>query len=427
MVTGIERVPQLVRQLYSVVADLEKLFPGRRFTPDGHLVGSIGEVLAAHYYGLTLFPASTEGHDARAQDGRLVQIKATQDSRVALRSEPEHLLVLRILPDGQTNEVYNGPGRLAWAHRGKRQSNGQCQISVSRLMLLMENIPDKDKLSRVSAQSSFPDSQAEDVSCMDYGQFVWESALSYLESRADMQSVRQHMSLSQVSEPTSFPDVYRRLLESLVNRQGMPNTIGSISALEDVFYGFDHHWTLEQYAHEWEALFDTIQNNVKPSSRMDKSNASSHWVVFCKGSISGAEYLTRFSSLAEFLRFVRGYDENPNTRPDLPHLLSDEVFGFGFALACDFLKELGFSSYSKPDVHLSEIFAGLGLSSKAPIDVFRAVSLLAEKVGETPYAVDKAFWLIGSGRLYLDNRSFRTNREEFVAWTRSRWSTRVQA
>ncbi|MBW8042608.1 MAG: hypothetical protein FVQ85_21795 [Planctomycetes bacterium] len=40
-------IPSIVQELYSIVDRLEELFPGRRFTPDGHLVGSIGEVLAA--------------------------------------------------------------------------------------------------------------------------------------------------------------------------------------------------------------------------------------------------------------------------------------------------------------------------------------------------------------------------------------------
>jgi hypothetical protein len=37
-----ERVSDLIRQVYVIVDELESLFP-RRFIPDGHLVGSIGE------------------------------------------------------------------------------------------------------------------------------------------------------------------------------------------------------------------------------------------------------------------------------------------------------------------------------------------------------------------------------------------------
>ncbi len=59
-------------------------FPGRHYTPDGGMVGSIGEALAASWYGLELFTAGAETHDAKAPDGRLVQIKATQIDRVAL-------------------------------------------------------------------------------------------------------------------------------------------------------------------------------------------------------------------------------------------------------------------------------------------------------------------------------------------------------
>ncbi len=47
---NVERVPDLVGRLYEIVSELEALFPGRYFTPDGHLVGSMGEVMAAHDY-----------------------------------------------------------------------------------------------------------------------------------------------------------------------------------------------------------------------------------------------------------------------------------------------------------------------------------------------------------------------------------------
>lgn len=48
---------------------------GRKFTPDGHLVGSIGEAMAAHMFDLRLLPAATPKHDATTADGRtFVQI-----------------------------------------------------------------------------------------------------------------------------------------------------------------------------------------------------------------------------------------------------------------------------------------------------------------------------------------------------------------
>ena len=141
-----DSVAAKIKALYEISHNLEELFPGRHYTPDGHMIGSIGEALAASYYNLELFPASEETHDAKAPDGRLVQIKATQINRVALSSETEWLLVLKIHKDGTFSEEYNGPGKLAWEHCGKLQKNGQRPISLAKLRELQSAIPQSDRL-----------------------------------------------------------------------------------------------------------------------------------------------------------------------------------------------------------------------------------------------------------------------------------------
>src|SRR3546814_7595988 len=85
-------VRNLLDSLYTASTRLETLFSGRRFTLDGHLVGSVGEVIAAYMFDLQLNPASTLGHDAVALDGRRVEIKFTQGRSVAIRHEPDHML-----------------------------------------------------------------------------------------------------------------------------------------------------------------------------------------------------------------------------------------------------------------------------------------------------------------------------------------------
>ncbi len=75
-------------------------------------------MLAEYRYGLDSLPNSTECYDARARNGRLVQVGANQSKKIGLGSEPEHLVVLRLVPDGSTEEVFNGPGALAWHNVG---------------------------------------------------------------------------------------------------------------------------------------------------------------------------------------------------------------------------------------------------------------------------------------------------------------------
>lgn len=142
-----ERLPELLNDLYKIVAELEAIFPGRHFTPDGHLVGSLGECLVAYHYDLELLPASSIGADAVAK-GVKVEIKATLGSRVALRSCPEHLLVIKLDRDGGFTEIYNGPGTPVWKTVASkpRPSNGQYQISLSRLKGLMNDVPEQERL-----------------------------------------------------------------------------------------------------------------------------------------------------------------------------------------------------------------------------------------------------------------------------------------
>lgn len=138
-------------QLYSTVNELEAMFPGRHFTPDGHLVGSLGECLVADAYGLKLKTASNKGYDAITPNGLRVEIKATQSNSVSFRSEPQHTIIIKIMRDGTFEEIYNGPGSVVWQQfKGKRlPSNGQYQISLNKLRRLNEKVSQADRVSRV--------------------------------------------------------------------------------------------------------------------------------------------------------------------------------------------------------------------------------------------------------------------------------------
>lgn len=138
----------LTHQLYDVVAKLEDMFPGRPFTPDGHMVGSLGEVLVADEYELALQSPSNQGFDAVSRDGKCVEIKATQGSRVEFRSCPAFAIVTRIHKDGSFEEIYNGPGKLIWDTIADKPmpSNGQRQLSVSKLRMLNEAIHERDRI-----------------------------------------------------------------------------------------------------------------------------------------------------------------------------------------------------------------------------------------------------------------------------------------
>lgn len=138
-----------IKELYKITGELERTYPGRKFTVDGHLVGSIGEVIVAEHYGLSLLPNSTKTHDAVSKEGKMVQIKATQVKGTSISSEPDHVIVIRILSDGSCEEVYNGPGKPVWDNAGKMQKNGQRPISLSKLRSLMNSVETIDTITRI--------------------------------------------------------------------------------------------------------------------------------------------------------------------------------------------------------------------------------------------------------------------------------------
>ena len=142
-------VRQQVGDLLQIVNKLEKSFPGRHFTLDGHLIGSIGEVLAAYFYGVELYTASAPVHDG-CVDGKEVQIKATQRDLVLLGEKPDYLLVLYLANTGAVFEVYNGPGKPAWDSVENKDKRGYKHLRVNKLMELDTKVKEAERIPQVN-------------------------------------------------------------------------------------------------------------------------------------------------------------------------------------------------------------------------------------------------------------------------------------
>lgn len=147
----------LVDLLLHVVAELESLHPGRKFTPDGHLVGSLGEAAAEALFDIRLTPTSTTGHDAIENGtGRKVEIKATFGTRsIAVRSTTHRLdggalVVLRLskAPGAAHEVIFDGPAALAVPADVVYQSNGQAQLTLGALRAADARVPAAQRVRR---------------------------------------------------------------------------------------------------------------------------------------------------------------------------------------------------------------------------------------------------------------------------------------
>lgn len=247
---------------------------------------------------------------------------------------------------------------------------------------------------------------------------IYEEARTYLLTFKDVDQplLNRYLDEWQENSPESIEDLLEGLLSSASNKQGMPNTIGKVENLKTILCDFNPTKILKEFDSDWKQVFNKIKQEHHPKGNLDINNGKSYWVIFSKAVISGAIFLQKFSNVTEFNDFVRNFYHDEYTRVALPLLLSQEIDGIGFALACDFLKENGYPEFAKPDVHIKKIFNGLGLSdSNDDYEVFKDVIRFSELVNELPYRVDKPFWLVGSGNLYMDGIRILTNRDQFIS------------
>lgn len=132
-----EFIKKSLEQILKIVDDLENEYKhhDKRFTLDGHLFGSLGEIYACEKYGLTLEKSSKKGFDAKDKNGNEIQIKVTQRNKVGMRHEPQKLLVLKLNKiNFEFEEIYYGDGDKPWNESNQINSAGQKFITLNKLI-----------------------------------------------------------------------------------------------------------------------------------------------------------------------------------------------------------------------------------------------------------------------------------------------------
>ncbi len=228
--------------------------------------------------------------------------------------------------------------------------------------------------------------------------------------------------------PTTKQGLYLRILESAQNanmKAGViGGSIGGVGKLAAVLDDFEPEAVRQKYGNDWQSILDDIVKTVKPRGQIRRTPRGI-WPHYCQTILSAAAFVQQFGTADEFYSWVDFFDRDDRARPSLPMLISHEIEGFGFALSCDFLKELGYVDFPKPDVHLRDIFTALGLLPDGEDDyqLFKAIVRVARNANVTPYNTDKTFWLIGSGYFRDDlhignNGRVGNHKQEFILYAK---------
>ena len=123
-----------IASIYEIANELGREFNISRCTPDGHLLGAIGQIAAKIAFGLQFGSDKKEHNCSWSDQNRIinVQVRCTGRGSVAIRKEPEYLIALEISETGKIYLLYNGPGEYVW-ERIKHQKQAQKNASRNQL------------------------------------------------------------------------------------------------------------------------------------------------------------------------------------------------------------------------------------------------------------------------------------------------------
>ena len=137
------RTDELIASVFAACNELSDALD-RPISPDGHLVGGLGEVFARDALGLELTDPSMKDVDAHDADGQKVQIKATTRGSIALSGEDpgeaDRLVVVRLdSQTGSASHVYDGPAAPVWNMHPKPLNRKQWTKSIRIIAELDDN------------------------------------------------------------------------------------------------------------------------------------------------------------------------------------------------------------------------------------------------------------------------------------------------
>ena len=219
------------------------------------------------------------------------------------------------------------------------------------------------------------------------------------------------------SKFNTLEDLFERMIISAQNYQRMPNVINFKDKKEKIKQLLFDYNLLEISKISRDDLYTKFQKEFK-LQKTAKNIKYDSWYKWSQSVIDSAKFLASFKDINDFKNFVDLFQYNIQTKTALPLLISTKLFGFRFPLACDFLKEIGYTDYPKPDVHIKDIVKVLlkiELGTEiSDISAYEIIIDIATKSNVSPYKLDKILWLICSGKFYEHDIKIKSNKEEFI-------------
>lgn len=231
---------------------------------------------------------------------------------------------------------------------------------------------------------------------------VYDKSYKFLIKEAELFNISKNMIDEFISNPDIFEcntisSAFELLLVIMQDFNMYPNVI-KYKERKETIMNILHNGDLQYISSlNEDALLEAFKKELKFERSMI-------WRKYSKSIISGAKFLLSFNNDEDYKKTFDSFNTNDMTREAFALFLSRKIYNMGFAIACNWLKELGYYKYAKPDTHTKDICKTLGLTSdNDDIACFEAIIRTANEAGVEAYKVDKVWWLICSGNFYRYN------------------------
>lgn len=225
-----------------------------------------------------------------------------------------------------------------------------------------------------------------------------------------------------VSKVSSLDKAFERGVASVNdnNKKTMANPIAYFrparkAAIDKVLCGFKLESVRKKYGDDVEKLWKDLCNQCVPDSEQSPNGA---WYRFAKNIITLAAYLSEFRDIDELYAVFEKAD-SPEEKIQLVDTVSSRVAQWGFAMASNWIKDIGLTGYCKPDRHICAIIDGIYQTGDDEKAVFKKVIEVAKQCNVPPFNLDRVLFLVGSGDFYGQGhanirKSYNGNEEEFI-------------
>lgn len=242
---------------------------------------------------------------------------------------------------------------------------------------------------------------------------LYTEAYGFLMNKADKSFVAKQLECPPRPGPERLEDVFRRLLEAVVFTRRMQEIIGPVETLAASLFGFDPNKTHSHYGDQWDRLYEHI--NGQPGPHPVEDDQVGHWETFCRGALTGAEFLSQLGCLETFRAFVRVFQNNDMAMAVLPLLLQNVIYGMTFPMACAFLNNAGYPDYISPDPKVKALLMDIGITeSMDNYEALKTLILIAHINQKPTEHIHKIFWLISNGALSEDGKKDKRYRKEYM-------------